>query len=132
MSTVYVLVVVDVEGAQTSGDLGAHVYMMDTRKYLGSGFEGTKELMTTLAGGDTIVWTVRPADPGTNVTLVSLSGQAVRTSIIAPVADPLSPASLMSKFQPPGSAGSGTTYQYDMTLSLEGTQMSFDPFLVVA
>ncbi|WP_296420318.1 hypothetical protein [Pseudooctadecabacter sp.] len=132
MSTVYVLIVVDVEGALASGDLASHVYLMDTTKYLGSGFEGTRELMTSLSVGDTIVWTAQPVDAGTEVTLVSISGQAVRDGVVTPVTDPVSPHSLMSPFQPAGGAASGTTYQYDMTLSLEGTHLRFDPFLVVA
>lgn len=132
MKTVYVLIVVDVEGALTSNDLAQNVYMMDNQKYLGSGFEGTSELMTSLASGDAIVWTVRSVDPGNPVTLSALNGQAIKEKIVTPVRDPLSQQSLTSLFQPPGGAASGTTYQYDITLLFEGKSMTFDPFLVVA
>ncbi|NQV26837.1 MAG: hypothetical protein HQ518_21005, partial [Rhodopirellula sp.] len=48
MATVNVLVAVDVEGALSSGSLGANTYMVDTNKYMGSGAEGTDELKTSL------------------------------------------------------------------------------------
>lgn len=132
MSTVYVLTVIDVQAALSTGDLASNVYMMDNTGYLGSGFEGTSELMTSLPAQATVVWTVAPVDPGTSVTIVSLQGQAVRDGIIDPVPDPLSDQSLYSKFHPPGSAQTGTTFQYAMTVAFEGKQMNFDPFLVVA
>lgn len=132
MATVDVLIAVDVEGALSSGNLGANTYMVDTNKYMGSGNEGTDELKTTLVIGDTIVWTVAPIDPGTSVAINSFSGTAVSDKYINPVQDPLAPTSWESKFQPPGGTPSGTTYQYTMTLAFEGKNMTFDPFLVVA
>lgn len=131
MATVNVLTAVDVEGALTSNNLGANVYMVDTNKYAGSGAEGTSELQTKLNIGDTIVWTVAPIDPGTNVTISSFSGAAVTNKQISPVQDPLSPKSFESLFEPAGGTPSNTSYQYTMTLSFEGKEMTFDPFLIV-
>ncbi|WP_299770208.1 hypothetical protein [uncultured Tateyamaria sp.] len=132
MATVNVLIAVDVEGALSSGNLGANTYIVDTNKYMGSGREGTDELQTKLAIGDTIVWSVAPIDPGTSVEINSFSGTAVSDKYISPVQDPLTPTSWESKFQPPGGTPSGTSYQYTMTLSFEGKNMTFDPFLIVA
>ncbi len=131
MATVNVLTAVDVEGALTSNNLGANVYMVDTNKYAGSGAEGTSELKTKLKIGDIIVWTVAPVDPGTNVEINSFSGTAVAEQYINPVQDPLSPQSFESRFQPPGGTASGTSFQYTMSLSFEGKVMTFDPFLIV-
>ncbi|NQV26838.1 MAG: hypothetical protein HQ518_21010 [Rhodopirellula sp.] len=131
MASVNVLVAVDVEGALTSGNLEANTYMVDTNKYAGSGFEGTAELMTTLGTGDVIIWSVAPIDPGTNIKITGFSGQAVTDNYINPVPDPLSAGVWESRFQPPGGAGSGATYQYTLSFSLEGKAMTFDPFLVV-
>lgn len=132
MSEVNVLVAVDVEGALASGDLGANVYMVDTNKYAGSGSEGTDELKTSLNIGDAIAWTVAPIDPGTNVSINGFAGDAVSSDVITPVPDPLSAQSYLSKFSAPGKTPAGTSYQYTMTLSFEGTTMTFDPFLVVS
>lgn len=132
MAEVNVLVAVDVEGALTSGNLGANCYMVDTNKYAGSGAEGTDELKTKLNIGDVIVWSVAPIDPSTNVTIASFSGQAVSDKYITPVQNPLSPQSFEAKFEAPGGTAPNTSFQYTMTLSFEGKEMTFDPFLVVA
>ncbi|WP_035236751.1 alpha-pore-forming tripartite toxin MakABE regulator [Desulfobacter vibrioformis] len=131
MATVNVLCAVDVEGALTSNNLGANVYMVDTNKYAGSGAEGTAELKTTLNIDDIIVWTVAPIDPGTNVEIQSFSGTAVSDGYINPVQDPLSPQSFESRFEAPGGTASGSSFQYTMSLSFEGKVMTFDPFLTV-
>lgn len=131
MGEVNVLVAVDVEGALSTGDLGANVYMVDTNKYAGSGSEGTSELKTVLNIGDTIAWSVAPIDPGTNATIQGFSGTAVTDGVINPVQDPLSAQSYLSKFQPAGGTASGTSFQYTLSLSFEGKVMTFDPFLIV-
>jgi len=131
MATVNVLIAVDVEGALASNDLQNNIYMVDSNKYMGSGFEGTSELMTSLNIGDVIVWTIASIDPFTAVCIQGFGGQAIRNNYIAPIANPLSTQSFESKFQPPGNVTSGTTFQYTVTLSFEKKLMTYDPFLVV-
>ncbi|WP_296420317.1 hypothetical protein [Pseudooctadecabacter sp.] len=131
MGVVNVLVAVDVEGALASQNLGANCYMVDTNKYAGSGAEGTDELKTTLSIGDEIAWSVAPIDPGTNASIAGFSGTAVDDHVIAPVQNPLSDQSYVTKFQPAGGTAAGTSFQYTMTLSFEGRQMTFDPYLIV-
>lgn len=131
MATVNVLLAVDVQAALSSGNLSANVYMVDTNHYLGSYQEGTDELVTTLNIGDTIVWSVAPIDPGTNVAINGFSGVAYRDKIIQPVKNPIDPQSWEARFQAPGSANAGTQYQYSISLSFEGKIMGFDPFLQV-
>jgi hypothetical protein len=131
MSTVCVLIAIDVEGALSSSDLSNNIYMMDTDKFQGSSGEGTAALDTYLAIGDTIIWSVAPIDPGTNVQIKSFTGEAVDNKYIKPVQNPLSPTNWLSKFQPPGSADPEDRFQYALVFSFEGHEMTFDPYLVV-
>ena len=131
MATVNVLMMVDVEGALSSGNLQNNIYLVDTNKYLGSGAEGQAELVTNLHIGDTIVWSVAPIDPGTTVSIYSFSGQAVSDRYINPVPDPLTPTVWESRFEPPGGSV-GNSYQYNATLEFTNNKkLTFDPYLVV-
>lgn len=131
MATVNVLMMVDVEGALTSGNLSSNIYLVDTNKYLGSYQEGQDELVTKLNTGDTIVWSVASVAPGDNVSIKSFSGQAYDDKYISPVQDPLSPGVWESMFEPPGGSV-GTSYQYNATLEFDNQKsLTFDPFLVV-
>jgi hypothetical protein len=121
--------VVDVEGALSSGDLTSNIYLVDTNKYVGSGNEGQAELMTKLSNGDIIQWTVAPVQPDGQVSIASFSGTAVTQKIINPQQDPTTGA-FASKFNS-GPAPSGTSYQYTATLQFESKQLTFDPFLIV-
>lgn len=132
MATVNILIMVDVEGALTSNNLSDNIAMVDSNKHLGSNFEGTNELMTSLNIGDAIVWSVAAIDPGMSADIHSFSGQAVREHCINPVPSPLSNQAYECLFQPSGSSGKGTTLQYTVSLSFENKVMTFDPFLVVA
>jgi hypothetical protein len=132
MPTVNILMMVDVEGALSSGNLGANIYLVDTNKYLGTSSEGQDELITTLNIGDTIVWSVASIDPGDDVTIASFEGTAVTDKYINPVQNPLSAGVWESKFQPPGGS-QGKSYQYNATLTFDGQKsLIFDPFLVVS
>jgi hypothetical protein len=131
MSTVCVLIAIDVEGALSSSSLSNNLYMMDTDKFQGSSGEGTAALVTKLAIGDTIIWSVAPIDPNTNVQIKGFTGQAVDNKYIKPVQNPLSPTDWLSKFQPPGSANPGDRFQYTLVFSFEGHEMTFDPYLMV-
>lgn len=128
MATVSVLMVVDVEGALSSGDLQNNIYLVDTNKYVGSGREGQAELQTKLSSGDILQWTVSPVQPTGEVSIADLSGQAVGANVIKPQQDPATGA-WESKFNTSG--GPGTSYQYTATLQFEGKQLTFDPFLIV-
>ena len=128
MATVSILMVVDVEGALSSGNLGNNIYLIDTNKYVGSGSEGQAELNTRLSPGDIVQWSVAPVQPDGQVTIAGFSGQAVQQNIIKPQVNPTTGA-WASKFNT--SAKSGTQYQYTSTLQFEGRQLTFDPFLTV-
>lgn len=129
MAEIDILMAVDVEGALSSGNLGANIFMVDTTGYAGAGNEGTDELITIASNGDTIKWTVAPIQPSGVVSIQGFSGQAVPTNI-NPVPDPLSPQAWEAEFKT--TASTGTQYQYTCTLEFEhGKTLTFDPFLKV-
>jgi hypothetical protein len=129
MATVDVLVVVDVEGALASDDLGNNLYMVDTNKFLGSYQEGGPELVTTLNAGDRVTWSVSPIDPANNVAIDSFGGQAVGINIIPQLQPDASWTSIFSAAPPTP----GSQYQYTMTLLFaKQKRLSFDPFLKIA
>ena len=125
MSTVNVVVAVNVAQAVATGNLGANVYMVDTNAYMGSGGEGTAELWTKCSNGDTIVWTVISIDPNEKVSIVGFSGNAIPETI-KPTRYP----------QFDGTVWGGRVNQasakawYTMTLLLAGSkELGFDPFI---
>jgi hypothetical protein len=131
MATVDVLMVVDVEGALAGnngqGDLQDNIYLVDTNKYMGSGAEGQAELVTSLNNSDTIVWSVAPVAPDTNVTISSFGGIAIANGNIKPVAQG---ASWTAQFTPGPNVGAGVQFQYTATLQFDGQRtLTFDPFL---
>lgn len=129
MARVSVLMVVDVEGALSSGDLQNNIYLVDTHKYVGSGGEGQANLVTMLNAGDIVEWSVAPVQPDGEVTIASFSGQAVDQNIITPRQDPTTGA-WSSRFNT--SAGSGSQFSYAPTLQFEGNKtLTYDPYLKV-
>ncbi len=128
MATVNVLIIVDVEGAQTSG-LQQNVYLVDTNKYMGSYNQGQVELVTVLEQGDTIIWSVAPIDPGTNVAIQNpggFTGPAIGVNV-TPVAYPN--GSWGSTFAAAPYV-SGNQFQYSVVLTFDGGDpQTFDPFL---
>jgi len=130
MSTINVLIVVDALGATTSGNLGANVYMIDTNKHDGSGNEGQDELYTACKsssqGGDTIVWAIAPVDPGSDVSIAGFTGTMISGKYLLPEEYPN--GSWSGALVP--NLGS-ENIQYSVTISIDGKQYSFDPFLKV-
>ncbi len=126
MSQIIVLMVVDVEAALASGNLQGNIYLVDNNGPQGSKMEGNAELQTACHDGDTIVWWVSPVDPATNVSIASFGGQAVPQNI-NPVSYP--DGTWHARVETNGNTG---TYQYTATLSMDGKQMTFDPFLIVS
>lgn len=130
MDEVSVLIVVDVEGAMSSGPtggLGNNVYMVDTNKFFGSGNEGQAELITACQDGQVINWSVAPVAPDTQITITGFTGVAVNTRIITPQAVNAPAGTYWSaRVEAQGATGN---QQYSITMDAEGTKMGFDPFL---
>lgn len=130
LAQINVLIVVDVEGALSSGDLGNNVYLIDTAKHFGSGREGQQELQTACRDGQVIIWSVTPVNPGTDVEISAFTGQMVEQSVCKPVQTKLPSGDVVwsARVETRGDAG---TYQYSCELTFDGKPMSFDPFLNV-
>jgi hypothetical protein len=125
MSTVNILVAVNVGQAVATGNLPPNVYMVDTNGYMGSGGEGTNELQTTCTNGDTLVWSVVSIDPNETVSITGFTGQAIPT-MINPAQYPQFNGTVWG-----GRVNqAGTGIQYSINLLLEGgVHLTFDPFI---
>jgi hypothetical protein len=129
MNTIDVLIVVDVEGALASNDLQDNVYLIDTNKYVGSGNEGQAELKTVCQDTQPISWSVVPVSPANDVDIVQFTGRMVNDKICVP-----------KQYTMPGGTywqgvveaqGMTGEQQYSVVLTMDGRQMSFDPFLEI-
>lgn len=129
LNTICVLMVVDVEGAIASGNLNNNLWLVDTTGYMGALGEGTNELVTVCTDGQVITWSVQPVDPNTAVSIVGFSGQMTQDKICVPQQynNPSGPY-WSARVEAQGFTG---RQQYSATLSFEGKQMSFDPFLQI-
>lgn len=130
MSSIDVLVVVDVENALGSKNLGDNVYLIDTNKHAGSGNEGQTELYTACKDGQVITWNVVGVAPSSDVTITQFLGQMVTDKICVP-----------QQFTGPNGSywtgrveaqGTKGNQQYTMQLTMDGNPMTFDPFLVIS
>lgn len=131
LSEVNVLIVVDVEGALASGDLGANVYLIDTNKHFGSGGEGQTELTTSCKDGQILVWSVASVNPGDDADIAGFTGQIVDQRICVPKQATVVTGETVWSGRVE-SQGASSTYQYSCTLSFDGKAMNFDPFLKVS
>ncbi|MGC5703026.1 hypothetical protein J4P02_22735 [Pseudomonas sp. NFXW11] len=128
MKEISVLIVVDVENALATNDLGSNVYLIDNNKNSGSTAEGQEELVTACANGQVINWSVVPVVSQNQVEINSFYGDMTKDKICVPTKVP----------------GQGRTYWqgrvndthigdkvwYSVELLMNGAHtMSFDPFL---
>lgn len=130
MKEIDVLIVVDVEGALASGNLGQNVYLIDTNKFFGSGSEGQTELVTACADGQIIIWSVTPVDPGTDAEITGFTGEMVNKKICVPQQSnlPTGDSIWSARVESQGATGQ---FQYSCTISFDGKILTFDPFLNV-
>ncbi|MBF0194996.1 MAG: hypothetical protein HQL71_10580 [Magnetococcales bacterium] len=130
MKKVEVLIVVDAASALSSRDLQSNVYLIDTNKYVGSGNEGQAELKTACSDGQIIVWRVVSVSPDNEVDITSFTGQMVNDHVCEPKEEGLS----YDKFWEGRveAQGQASTQQYSVVLSIDGSSMTFDPFLIIS
>ncbi|OXJ38626.1 hypothetical protein CFB82_06085 [Burkholderia sp. HI2714] len=126
MAIRYVLVVVNVSKALQEKNLAKYTYMIDSTGYVGVNGEGGNELLTTCKVKDTIQWTVTSINPGNDVSIAGINGQAVNSGMIN--VDHIPPGGVTSTQAYVAKAG--TKVQYSMSLILDDSPpMSFDPFI---
>lgn len=130
MKTINVLMVVDVESALASKNLTENIYLIDTNKYFGSGSEGQAELVTACNDGQVIVWSLTPINPGNDVQIQSFAGAIIDRRICLPKKSTLVTGEAVRSGRVE-SQGASQTYQYNCTLTFDGTPLTFDPFLKV-
>lgn len=124
MTTINVLIAVNVAQAIATGNLGSYVFMADSTGLCVSGQSSPNELVTTCQNGDTIVWSVVPISPSDTVSIVNFNGSAI-PGMINPGAYPQYNNAVWGGRV----LSSGTNVQYSMELLLNNQQMSFDPFI---
>lgn len=129
MSKIAALVVIDTEGALSSGSPIGNAYLVDTNGYLGSWQEGTDSLHTVCQNGQTIDWSIAPVTPTGDVTITGFSGDMVAQGVCNPVAS-----------GPPGdqvwsgrveSRGQFASFLYTIDIALNGRPMSLNSYLKV-
>jgi hypothetical protein len=130
MKNINVLIVVDVEGALSSGNLGANVYLVDTNKYFHSGSEGQEELVTACNDGQIVIWSVTPVNPGNDAQITGFTGQIITDNVCNPKQTEL-PGGAQIWSGRVETQGKTAKYQYSCTLSFDGKNMTFDPYLNV-
>jgi len=129
MKNVDVLVVVDTVGALASGDLQNNVYLVDTNKYIGSWNEGNCELETVCHDTQVLKWRVVSIDPDSDVEITGFTGTMINQEICVPRnvgvdQDVYWEGTVETR-------GHHDSYQYTVTISIDGRQLSFDPFINV-
>jgi len=129
MRTIDILIVIDCVGAIASGDLQGNAYIVDTNGYEGSWNEGSSQLVSVCQDGQELSWGVASVNPGNEVKIIDFSGQMVSSSICNPQKQGIFGAETW-KGQVQSKGGIGQ-YNYTVTLSMEGTSMSFDAFIKV-
>jgi hypothetical protein len=123
-----VLIVVDVEGALASNDLGSNVYLIDTNKFFGSGSEGQTELVTACMDGQIIIWSVAPVNPGDDAEITGFTGQMVNQKICVPQQTTMPTGDVVWSGRVESQGATGKV-QYSCTISFDGKNLAFDPFL---
>ena len=132
MGQVNILVIVNVSEAISTGKLADYVWMVDTNDYLATGnkSEGTNELNTHVANGDTIVWTVVPIDPNDKVSINKFTTQFGKEGAIPWVVDPAAYPGFGKTVWGGRVRKIANGAQYSMELLLGGKHlMHFDPFI---
>lgn len=129
MKDIEVLIVVDALAALAEG-LPQNVYLVDTNKYMGSGNLGQEELKTACKDGQNIKWRVEPISPDNEANITGFTGQMVQDKVCNPQQQGMDGDTYWEgRVETQGSTGN---YQYSVVLSIDGKQLTFDPFLVVS
>jgi hypothetical protein len=127
MNTIDILVIVDTGHALSSNNLSNFVLLVDDTS--DNKLVASNELSTPVANGQTIQWRAVAIDDGQELTIKSFQGTAVSDGVIEPKPSASGNDTFWSSEVETRTA---STYQYTMTLTIEGKDMTFDPFLVVS
>ncbi|MCE6976817.1 hypothetical protein EI534_05135 [Pseudomonas frederiksbergensis] len=130
MKEINVLIVVDVENALVTNDLGGNVYLIDNNKNSGSVDEGQDELVTACCNGQIINWSVVGVVAENQVEIYQFSGNMISDKICLPQKTPS-----LGRTNWQGGVNDttpGDKVQYSVDLQMNGNQvMRFDPYLLI-
>lgn len=129
LNRIDILIVVDVTGALAAGTLQGSVYLVDSNKYLGSWQEGQSTLNTVCQDGQALTWSVTPVNPGDAVAIAGFSGTMVANHICVPTQDPFLGNTVWNGLVQ--TQGAYASYPYSVSLSMDGTTLSFSSALKV-
>lgn len=127
MNTIDILVIVDTGHALSTGNLSNFVLLVDDTN--AERLVASNELTTPVANGQVVQWRAVAIDDGQELTIKGFQGQAVDDGVIAPEPSNIGNDTYWSSEVETRDAG---TYQYTMTLTIEGKDMIFDPYLNVS
>ncbi|MFJ7311811.1 hypothetical protein ACIQVE_03405 [Pseudomonas sp. NPDC098747] len=130
MKEISVLIVVDVENALVTNDLGGNVYLIDNNKNSGSSYEGNDELVTACCNGQLVNWSVVGVVAENQVEINNFSGNMIKDKICSPEKTPSQGRTYWQGRV--NDTTVGDKVQYSVELLMNGKQtMSFDPFLFI-
>ncbi|MDP4177453.1 MAG: hypothetical protein Q8900_03825 [Bacillota bacterium] len=125
-----VLVVVDALAAIESGDLGSNVYLMDTNKHYGSFEKGSTELYTSCIDGQNITWRVEAINSDSDVSIKCFSGSMIDKSICVPISIETTKSTFWIGIVE-ARRNHYDQLEYTITITIDGKDMTFNPFLKV-
>lgn len=130
MKEINVLIVVDVENALATNDLGDNVYLIDNNKNSGSYDEGKDELVTACYNGQIINWSVVGVVAENQVEINAFTGDMINDNICVPQKTPS-----LGRTNWQGGVNDtkpGDKVQYSVELQMNGsTVLRFDPYLLI-
>jgi len=130
MKEVSVLIVVDVENALVTGDLGGNVYLIDNNKNSGSVDEGKNELITACSNGQLINWSVVGVVAANQVEINNFSGDMMKDKICLPEKTPSQGRTYWQGRVNDTTVGDKVQYSVELLMNGKHT-MSFDPYLLI-
>ena len=126
MKKIEILIVVDSAGALSSNNLISNVYMVDSNQWLGSWNEGSCQLHTVAEDGQFIVWNCVAISPDDEVCITGFSGDMVTQAVCKP--QTTGESEWEGNIQTRGDAG---RFPYTISLSINGKNMNFSPYMEV-
>lgn len=133
MSTINIMVAVDVETAQSTASgnvITSGLYMIDTTGYEGTA-EGSNELSTPCNAGDVLVWVIYPINPSDNISISGFTGQCVTSDIFQNLVAEKTPAGANYWTCVINEGTSTASYQYSLNVKMSDKTYTYDPFVNV-
>lgn len=126
MSAVDVLIVIDTDGAASSGNLKDNVSLVETAEGAASWNKRCCDLITCCKAGQTIKWKAVPKSPESAVEILEFKGQMVQGAC-----KPIQKDIFSGIWEGQVSSSSKGRYQYTIDLVFDGIRMTFNPYLLV-